>query len=70
MTDDEPPREARTWFERNAILAALLLIGVPFLIRGALQSLGVSDTVAELTQIVVGVAALAVVTVVILRARR
>lgn len=70
MVDAEEPEDTRTWFERNAIVAALLLIGVPFLIRGALQSLGASDTVAELTQIVVGVAALIVVTVVILRSRR
>lgn len=70
MTDADEPEDTRTWFERNAIAAAVLLIGVPFVIRGALQSLGASDTVAELAQIVVGVGALAVVTVVILRSRR
>lgn len=70
MADVDGPQESRTWFERNAIAASVLLLGVPFLIRGLLTSLGASDTVAELTQIVVGVGALIVVAAVIMRSRR
>jgi hypothetical protein len=62
--------DTRTWFERNAIAASILLLGVPFLLRGLLRSLGASDTVAELTQIVVGAGALIAVAVVIVRSRR
>jgi hypothetical protein len=70
MADADGPEPARTWFERNAIVASLVLLGVPFLLAGALRGLGASDTAAELTQIVVGVTALIVVAVVIVRSRR
>lgn len=71
MTDADPnDADTRTWFERNGILAALVLFGAPFLIAVGLRELGASDTVAELTQIIVGVTALVAVAVFILRSRK
>lgn len=64
------PDQRRTWFERNALLASVLLLGVPLVLAGVLRSAGASDDMADLAQIVVGVAALVVVTVIIVRARR
>jgi di/tricarboxylate transporter len=71
MTDADPnDADTRTWFERNGIIAALVLFGAPFLIAVGLRELGASDTVAELTQIIVGVLALVAVAVFILRNRK
>ena len=70
-TDTDPTEpESRTWFERNGLLAALVLFGLPLLLGLGLRELGVSDTAAELTQIVVGVTALIAVAVYIVRVRR
>ncbi len=71
MPDTDPnDTDTRTWFERNGIIAALVLFGAPFLIAVGLRELGASDTTAELTQIIVGVTALVAVAVFILRNRK
>jgi hypothetical protein len=71
MTDADPDdADSRTWFERNGIIAALLLFGAPLLLAVGLRGLGASDTVAELTQIIVGVTALVAVAVFIIRSRK
>ena len=71
MTDTDPnDADTRTWFERNGIIAALVLFGAPLLLAVGLRELGASDTVAELTQIIVGVTALVAVAVFIIRSRK
>jgi hypothetical protein len=64
------PARTRSWAERHAGKTAAALLVVPLAIRSALVSAGVSEDAADLAQIVVGGAALAFFTAIIVRARR
>lgn len=67
---DSAPAPTRSWAERHTGKTAAALLVVPLAIRSALVSAGVSEDAADLVQILVGGAALAVFTAIIIRSRR
>ena len=58
------------WIEGHQALVAALLLGVPLGIGWLLRRAGVSSGRAELAQLALGVLALGVVVVIVLRGRR
>ena len=65
-----PRTRTRSWTERHAGKTAAALLVVPLAIRSVLVSAGASEDAADLVQIVVGGAALAMFTIIIVRSRR
>lgn len=64
------PARTRSWAERHTGKTAAALLIVPLAIRSVLVSAGASEDAADVVQIVVGGAALAAFTAIIIRARR
>lgn len=67
---ESAPAPTRPWAERHTGKTAVALLVVPLAIRSALVSAGVSEDAADLVQIIVGGAALAVFAGIIIRSRR
>lgn len=62
--------EDRHWIERNQGPVVIALLAVPFGIAWLMKRAGVSSGWADLTQLVLGVIALVVVTVLVMRSKR
>jgi hypothetical protein len=60
----------RHWIERNQGAVVIGLLAVPFGVAWLMKRGGVSSGWADLTQIVLGVIALVVVTVTVMRSKR
>jgi hypothetical protein len=60
----------RHWIERNQGPVVIVLLAVPFGIAWLMKRAGVSSGWADLTQLVLGVIALVVVTVLVMRSKR
>ena len=60
----------RHWIERNQGPVVIALLAVPFGIAWLMKRAGVSSGWADLTQLVLGVIALVVVTVLVMRSKR